>query len=93
MVPKGFCIPFVLYTCSFLIAFYGYFKTTCISCCAFSERLNFVIFKIDKSALKNFNGEEHGQSENEDFEVFFQRSNQTSGLYWKIFCYGFFDEK
>ena len=37
---------------------------------AFSERLRFFVFKIDKTASKNSNEESHGQSVKENFEVF-----------------------
>lgn len=37
---------------------------------AFSEKLKFVVFIIDKTASKSLIEEQQGQSENEKFEVF-----------------------
>ena len=34
------------------------------------ERLKFVVFKPDKTALTNWNEEEHEKSKNEEFEAF-----------------------
>lgn len=37
---------------------------------AFSDRLKFVVFKIEKTAWKNLNDEEHKQPKNEESEAF-----------------------
>ena len=42
----------------------------CTSNYAFSEKLKFIFFKIDKTTSKNLNEEEHRQSGNKEFEVF-----------------------
>lgn len=41
----------------------SYFETRCISRYSFSERSKFAVVKINKNASKNFNEEEHLQSE------------------------------
>ena len=43
---------------------------TCISYYTFSGKLNFVVSKIEKAAMKNFVEEEHEEFENEELEAF-----------------------
>ena len=37
---------------------------------AFSDRLKFVVFKIEKATWKNLNDEEHKQPKNKEFKIF-----------------------
>lgn len=40
-----------------------------MSCYAFRERLKFVILKIGKTVSKKLSQEEHGESNNKEFQV------------------------
>ena len=62
-----------LYSSFYILAvsqscFLTYLDATFKTCHTFSERLKFVVFKIEKTALKNLNKEEHGQSDNENLK-------------------------
>ena len=62
-----------LYSSFYILAvsqscFLAYLDATFKTCHTFSERLKFVVFKIEKTALKNLNKEEHGQSDNENLK-------------------------
>ena len=64
-----------LYSSFYILAvsqscFLAYLDATFKTCHTFSERLKFVVFKIEKTALKNLNKEEHGQSDNENLKPF-----------------------
>ena len=67
---KGSVYSFFYIFVLFQSCFLAYLETAIISCYAFSERLKFAVFKLDQIAFKNFNEEEHEQSENEEFEAF-----------------------
>ena len=45
--------------------------------------MKFVVFKIEKTALKNLNEEEHRKSDNEEFEAF----ERVIPLFWIFFQY------
>ena len=51
------------------LLFLACLDTTYISCYIFFKRLNFEVFKPEKTTLKNLNEEKYRQSENEEFEV------------------------
>ena len=49
---EGLCIPFFILAL-FESNFLAYLDATCIQYCKFSERLKFLVFKIDKTELEN----------------------------------------
>lgn len=48
--------------------------------------MKLLVFKIDKTESKNFNEEEHGQSEKEEFETL----DRPISVLWQIFLENFF---
>lgn len=77
----------------FQLRFLAYWERTCISFYAVYERLKFLVFKIDKIALKNLNQREHSQFENEEFETFektFSSYFEHFFRYFLYFCLAFF---
>ena len=72
-----------LCTCTFVKTFSGLFRNTCTSCYTFSERLKFIVFKIDKTASKFLNEEEHGQYKNK--ELLKSYAAPVINIFWKKF--------
>ena len=69
----------------FHLKFLAYIEIKFISCCGFSERTNFLDFKILKTASVNLIEDENEQSENEEYENFEIGSSPAVDIFLKNF--------
>ena len=69
----------------FHLKFLAYIEIKFISCCGFSERTNFLDFKISKTTSVNLIEDKNEQSENEEYENFEIGSSPAVDIFLKNF--------